>query len=214
MLTSRWDWSLFRVCDVCFCCSCQQFWRSSVLFWFWLPRLQWCRAFCLLSSSDEKKEQRIAVSETVREIQGSQLFELSCHSQRAFLCCYPSAGSREKIGSKYLKNAFRREARKFLGDFVNCVLSNVAARSAIGQMLSFFCPPILIDGDDHAPMQLFDMLLDGLLEKGWVRNYHSILQEQRQLERFSTKACSDVGNNLTFCSSQVGFRVWRKLHKV
>ena len=49
---------------------------------------------------------------------------------------------------------------------MNCVLSTVAAGSAIGQGLSCFCPPILVGGDDHAPMQLFDMLLDGLLEKG------------------------------------------------
>ena len=122
----------------------------------------------------------------------------------------------EKVGSAYLKKEFRRDCRKFLEDFVNSVLSTVAARSAKGQGLSCFCPPVLIGGDDHAPLQLFDLLLDGLLAKGWVRGgdmeackseYQSFVQEQRQLERTSTRSRPDVGNVLTFCSSQAGFRV-------
>ena len=52
----------------------------------------------------------------------------------------------EKVGSAYLKREFRRDCRKFLEDFVSCVLSTVAARSAIGQGLSCFCPPMLIGG--------------------------------------------------------------------
>ena len=67
------------------------------------------------------------------------------------------AGSRvlsamEKVGRTYLKKEFRRDCRNFLEDFVNCVLSTVAARSAIGQGVSCFCPLILVDGDDHAPI--------------------------------------------------------------
>ena len=129
----------------------------------------------------------------------------------------------EKVGSSYLKREFRRDCRKFLEDFTNCVLSTVAARSAKGQELSCFCPPILVDGDDHAPMRFFDMLLDGLLEKGWVRGpemearkseYLWFMQEQRQLERNSTRSRPDVGNVQTFCSPQGGFRVWRHLYKV
>ena len=126
------------------------------------------------------------------------------------------------MGSSYLKREFRRDCRKFLEDFVNCVLSTVAARSAIGQGLGCFCPPILVSGYDHAPTQLFDMLVDGLLEKGWVRGaemeackseYQSFVQEQRQLERTSTRSRPDIGNVLTFCSSQAGFRVQRHLYK-
>ena len=122
----------------------------------------------------------------------------------------------EKVGSAYLRKEFRRDCRKFLEDFVSCVLSTVAARSSIGQGLSCFCPPVLIGGDDHAPLQLFDLLLDGLLAKGWVRGgdmeackseYQSFVQEQRLLERTSTRGRRDVGNVLTFCSSQAGFRV-------
>ena len=129
----------------------------------------------------------------------------------------------EKVGSPYLKKEFRRDCRKFLEDFINCVLSTVAARSAIGQGLSCFCPPVLIGGDGHATLQLFDLLLDGLLAKGWVRGgdmeackseYQSFVQEQRQLERTSTRSRPDVGNVLTFYSSQAGFRVRSHLYKV
>ena len=103
------------------------------------------------------------------------------------------------------------------------MLSTVAARSAIGQGLSCFCPPVLIGGDDHAPLQLFDLLLDRLLAKGWVRGgemeackseYQSFVQEQRQLERASTRSRPDVGNVLTFCSSEVGFCVRSHLYKL
>ena len=74
-----------------------------------------------------------------------------------------------KVGSHYLQKEFRRDARRFLEDFVNCVLSTVAARSVIGQGLSCFCPAIVVGGDDVAPLQLFNKLLDGLLEKGWSK---------------------------------------------
>ena len=131
--------------------------------------------------------------------------------------------SLEKVGSSCLKKEFRRDFRKFLEDFVNCVLSTVAARSAIGQGLSCFRPPVLIGEDDHAPLQLFDLLTDGLLAKGWVRGgdmeackseYQSFVQEQRQLERTSTRSRPEVGNVLTFCSLQAGFRVRSHLYKV
>ena len=67
----------------------------------------------------------------------------------------------EKKDSFYLKKEFRRDCRKFLEDFVDCVLSTVAARSVIGQGLNCFCPLILVGGHNHRPVQLFDMLLDG-----------------------------------------------------
>ena len=73
-----------------------------------------------------------------------------------------------KVGSHYLQKEIR-DARRFLEDFVNCVLSTVAARSVIGQGLSCFCPAIVVGGDDVAPLQLFSKLLDGRLEKGWTR---------------------------------------------
>ena len=68
-----------------------------------------------------------------------------------------------KVGSHYLQKEFRRDARRFLEYFVNCVLSTVAGRSVIGQGLSCFYPAIVVGGDDVAPLQLFNKLLDGLL---------------------------------------------------
>ena len=129
----------------------------------------------------------------------------------------------QNVGSSYLKKEFRRDCRKFLEDFLNCVLSTVSARSAIGQGLNCFWPPILVGGNNHVPMQLFDVLLDGLLKKGRVRGaemeackseYQSFVQEQRQLERTSTRGRPNVRNVLTFCSSKAGFRVRCHLYKV
>ena len=68
-----------------------------------------------------------------------------------------------RVGSHYLQKEFRRDAHRFLEDFVNCVLSTVAARSVIGQGLSCFCPAIVVGGDNVVPVQLFNKLLNGLL---------------------------------------------------
>ena len=129
----------------------------------------------------------------------------------------------DKIGSHYLQREFRRDARRFLEDFVHCVPSTVASRSAIGQGLICFCPVFVVGGDDVAPLQLFNELLDGLLEKGWIRGnevescraeYQPFVQEQRQLERSSTRSRPDIGDVLTFCSAQAGFRARRHLYNV
>ena len=75
---------------------------------------------------------------------------------------------------------------------VNCVLSTAASKSLIGQVMSCFCPSIVVGGDDFAPFQLFNKLLDALLEKSWTRGSEidacraknqSFVQEQRQLGR-------------------------------
>ena len=127
------------------------------------------------------------------------------------------------IGSHYLQKEIRRDARRFLEDFVNCILSTVAARSVIGQGISCFCPAIVVGGDDVVPLQIFNKLLDGLLEKGWARGseveafwaeYQSFVQEQRQLERSSTRSRPNVGDVLSFCSAQAGFRARRHLYKI
>ena len=128
-----------------------------------------------------------------------------------------------KIGSSYLKRELQRDARRFLEEFTTSVLSTVAARSKIGQVLGCFCPAIVIGGDDHAPLQLLGVLLDGLLERGWVKGsemeacrseYQSFVQEQRQLERSSTRSRPDIGDVLSFCCSQAGFRARQHLFKV
>ena len=128
-----------------------------------------------------------------------------------------------KIGSSHLKKEFQGDVRRFLEEFTTSVLSTVAARSKIGQGLSCFCPAIIIGGDNHAPLQLLGLLLVGLLERGWMKGseieacraeYQSFLQEQRQLERYSTRSRPDVGDVLSFCSSQAGFRARQHLFKV
>ena len=93
-----------------------------------------------------------------------------------------------KIVSSYLKREFQRDARRFLEELTNSVLSTVAARSKVGQGLSCFCPAIITGGDNHAPLHLLGVLLDALLDCGWVKGseieacraeYQSFVQEQR-----------------------------------
>ena len=61
------------------------------------------------------------------------------------------------------------------------------------------------------------------MEKGWTKGseveacqaeYQSFVQEQRQLEPSSTRSRPDVGDVLSFCSGQAGFRARRHLYKV
>ena len=69
-----------------------------------------------------------------------------------------------KVGSHYLQTELRRDARRFLEEFVNCVLSTAASRSITGQGLSCFCSAIVVGGDDVAHFQLRSEFLDALLE--------------------------------------------------
>ena len=86
-----------------------------------------------------------------------------------FLAGTPVLTALNKIGSSYLKRKFQRDARRFLEQFTTSVLSTVAARSKIGQGLSCFFSAIIIGGDNHAPLHLLGLLLDGLLDRGWVK---------------------------------------------
>ena len=122
----------------------------------------------------------------------------------------------EKVRIYYLKSMF-------LEEFLSCVESTIVNRSTMGQGLSCLRPTILIGGDDHAQIQLFGMLVDGFVEEGWMRcaemeacksEYPSFVQKQRQLEWTSTRSHPDVGNALTCCSIQAGFRVRRHLYKI
>ena len=129
-----------------------------------------------------------------------------------------------KISSSYLKIEFQREARRFLEEFTTSVLSTVAARSKVGgQGLICFCPAIIIGGDNHAPLHLLGLLLDGLLERGWMKRgeieacwavYQTFVQKQRQLERSSTRSRPEKVDVLSFCSSEDGFRARQHLFKV
>ena len=129
----------------------------------------------------------------------------------------------DKVGSQYLRTEFRRDSRRFFEEFVNCVSSTFASRSAIGQGLSSFCPALLVGGDVVALFQFFNKLLDELLEKGWTRGseieacraeHQFFVREQWQLERSSTRSRPDLGEVLSFCSAQAGFRARRHLYKV
>ena len=121
----------------------------------------------------------------------------------------------DNVASQHLRTEFCRDARRFLEEFVNCLLSNVALRSLIGQGSNCFCPAIVVGGNDFAPFQRINKLLDGFLEKGWTRGseveacraeYQSFVQQQRQLKRSSTRSHPDKGDVLSFCSALAGFR--------
>ena len=75
----------------------------------------------------------------------------------------------EKVGGQYLPTEFRRDARRFLEEFVNCVLSTVASMSLMRQGMRCLCTAMVVGGDDLAPFQLFKKFLDGLLGRGWTR---------------------------------------------
>ena len=81
-----------------------------------------------------------------------------------------------KIGSSYLKREFQRDAHRFLEEFTTSVLSTVVDRLKIGQGLSCFCPAITIGGDDHAPLHLLGLLLDGLLDCVWIKGWIPVLR--------------------------------------
>ena len=129
----------------------------------------------------------------------------------------------DNVRSQYPRKKFCPDTRRFFEKLENCVLSTVASRSVIGQGLSWFCLAIVVGGDDVAPLQLFNKLLDGLLEKGWTRgsevdasraDYKSSVEEQRKLEWSSTRSRPDVGDILSFCSALVGFRAHQHVYKV
>ena len=135
-------------------------------------------------------------------------------ADRKFLAGTRVLAALNKIGCSHLKKEFQRDARRFLEEFTISVLSTVAARSKIGQGLSCSCPAITVGGNDHAPLHVLGLLLDGLLERGWIKGseieacraaYQSFVQEQRQLEQSSTKSRPDVGDVLSFCSPQADF---------
>ena len=135
----------------------------------------------------------------------------------------PMMAAQDKVSSQELRTEFRQDARRFLEEFVNCVLSTVAPRSLIRQGMSCFCPAIVVGGDDGSLIQLSIKILDGLLEKCWTRGsevvacrveYQSFVQEQWQLERSSMSSRPDLGDVLSICSTQAGFLARQHLYKV
>ena len=143
--------------------------------------------------------------------------------EKDFISGFRVMAALDKIGSQFLRTEFRRDARCFLEEFVKCILSTVASRSVIGQVMSCFRPAIVVGGDEVGPFQLLHKLLDGHLEKGSTRGseveaewaeYQSIVQVQWQLERLSTRSRPGVGDVMSFCSAKPGFRALRHLCKL
>ena len=177
--------------------------------------------YCLLQKI--KKASSLPLVEQWEEYVVPNQSRFPAIDEKDFLAKTRVMAALDNVGSQYLQKEFRRDARRFLEDFVNCVLSTVASRSVIGEGLSCFCPAIAAGGDDIAPFQLFNKLLDGLMEKRWTKGseveacraeYQSFVHEQRQLERSSTRSRPDVGDFLSFCSAHAGFCAPRHLYRV
>ena len=150
---------------------------------------EWAR-FLYCSQQKIKKASSLPLVDQWEEYVVPQHSGFAAVDDKDFLAGTRVMAALDKVDRHYLRTEFRRDARRFLERCVNCVLSPVASRSVIGQGLSCFCPAIVIGGDDVAPFQLFNNLLDGLLEKGWNRGneveacraeYQSFTQEQRHL---------------------------------
>ena len=129
----------------------------------------------------------------------------------------------EKMTSQYLKKEFKSSARRFIEEFTSAVLSTVAARSQLGQVVSCFCPEIIIGGDDHSAFFLFGQLLDGLVACEWEKGstveackneFQSFVNDQRQLECHASRKHSDISYVLSYLTHQSGLRSRRHLYRV
>ena len=129
----------------------------------------------------------------------------------------------EKMTSQYPKEEFRSSARRFLEEFTSSVLPTVAARSKPGHGVCWFCPEIIIGGDDHSAFILFGQLLDGLISCGWEKgftieackaDFQSFVNDQCQLECHASRRHSDISNIVSYLIHQRGFRSRRHLYRV
>ena len=154
------------VYDICLCFSCQKFCSLLHCSRSRLPRLRRIGAIYVLPAAEKYEGVINALVEQWEEYVVANHSQFPAVDEKVFLADTRVMAALGKVGSYYLKTEFRRDTRRFIEEFVNCVLSTVASRSVIGQGLSCFCPAIVVSGDDVAPLQLFNKLLDGLLEKG------------------------------------------------
>ena len=177
--------------------------------------------YCLLQKI--KKSPSLPLVEQWEEYVVANHLRFPAIDEKDFLAGTPVITALDKAGIQFLRTEFRRDARRFFAEFVNCLLSTVALRSLIGQRRSCFCPAFVVAGDNVAPFQLFNKLLDGFFEKGWTRGSEVeacraenqfFVQEQRQLKRLSTRSRTDVGDALSLCSAQPGFHARQHLCKV
>ena len=155
--------------DTCFCFSCQQFCSLFHCSRSRVPRLRRISTICSLPAAEKKEGVIIAPCGTMGTIRCPNDSRFPAIDEEDFLAGIRVMPALNKVGSQYLRTEFCRDARRFHGEFLNCVLSPVASTSVIGHGLSCFCPAIVVGGDDVAPFQLFNKLLDGLLEKDWTK---------------------------------------------
>ena len=74
----------------------------------------------------------------------------------------------EKVNCVYLRTEFRKDFRRFLDEVLSTVLSNLAARSLVGQSFRCFCQEIIVGGDNYSALYfLCDYLTDFWVSVGW-----------------------------------------------
>ena len=130
--------------------------------------------------------------------------------------------SLENKNSGFLRKEFHKDSRPFLEDFLSTVLSTVAARSPVGQGLRCFCPEVIIWGVDYSAFHLFEQLLDGLFERGWVRGpeiepakveFYLFVREEWHVEVSGSRSRVQINSVFAFCN-QPGFRSRWNLYKI
>ena len=109
--------------------------------------------------------------------------------RKAFFSGTSVMAALDTVGNEYLRAEFRCDVSGFFEEFLICFISTVVSISLIGQVISCFCPATVLGEDDVASFQLFNKLLDGLLEKRGTKRseveacraeYQFFVQEQRQ----------------------------------
>ena len=130
----------------------------------WIPLFWRIGTFFLLAAENEEGF-FVATCGTIAGIRDTISFTNTAIDRKDFLSDIPVITALDKAGSQYLRTDFRRDARRFLKEFVKCLISNVTSRSLIEQGVSCFCSAMVISGVDAAPFQLLNKFLERLLEK-------------------------------------------------
>ena len=162
----RRDWRHLHICDKCSVSVANNFVhpQSTAVYQDYAFVEVTHFVYCLLQKT--KKTSVLPLVELWEEPLPPNSSKIAAIDEEHFFAGIQLLVALEKAVSFHLKKEFRRDCSNFLDDFMNCVLSTVAARSSIVLGLSCFCHLSLIGSEDHAPMQLFNLLLDRLLEKG------------------------------------------------
>ena len=158
-----------NVCDMCSVSVANDFFSPANSERLWIPLIWWVGSLHLLLFQKIKQRSFFALLDQWDEYVLANCSKFPSIANESFLSRTRVLRALNKIGSSYWRREFQRHARRFLEEFTNSVLSTVAVRSRIGQWLSCFCPAIIIVGDNHASLQLLGLLLDGLLERGWIK---------------------------------------------